>query len=90
MVKVPLNGFHNTVFERSFGITTEIVLDFIRSYAISPIVTLAILDVDYEVLGNRVIIHGPTGYFDDGADNEVVRTLVMAADVVNLANLPVM
>ena len=87
VVEVPVDGQDDALLEGSLGVPAQIVLDLGGVDAVAAVVAQTVGDVLDEVFADAVVLEAVVELLDDGLDNEDVGALVVAADVVDLADL---
>ena len=87
VVEVPVNGQDDAFLKRGLGIPAQIVLDLGGVDAVAAVVAQTVGHMLDEVLADAVVFQAVMQLADDGLDDEDVGALVVAADVVDLADL---
>ena len=79
VLEVPLDGLLDAVLELRLRLPTELRVDLRRVDGVAAVVSLAVSDVLDEVFGFAELL-------EDGLDHVDVGALVVAADIVDLAD----
>ena len=87
VIEVPVDGQDDALLERGLRIPAQIVLDLGGVDAIAAVMAQTVGNVLDEVFADAVILQAVVQLLDDGLDDEDVGALVVAADVVDLADL---
>ena len=87
VVEIPVDRQDDALLEGGLRVPAEVVLDLGGVDAVAAVVAQTVGDVLDEVLADAVILQAVVELLDDGLDDEDIGALVVAADVVDLADL---
>ena len=87
MVEIPVDGQDDALLERGLGVPAQIVLDLGGVDAVAAVVAQTVGNVLDQILADAVVLQAVVQLRDDGLDDEDVGALVVAAHIVDLADL---
>ena len=87
VLEIPVDGQDDALFKRSLRIPAQIVLDLGGVDAVAAVMAQTVGNVLDQILADAVVLQAVVQLRDDGLDDEDVGALVVAAHIVDLADL---